>query len=75
MPLILALSVGWLKSRDLVLQYAGDTFAPLSIREAPALSMQEVEDRFRTGEFDLLLVDYDFAPKQSGAPDRFDSSD
>lgn len=75
MPLILALSVGWMRSRDMVLQYAGDTFVPLSIREAPALSMEDVEDRFRTGEFDLLLVDNDFAPRKSRAPDRFDSSD
>lgn len=75
MPLILALSVGWMRSRDMVLQYAGDTFAPLSIREAPALSMREVEDRFQAGEFDLLLLDYDFAPRKSRATDEFNSSD
>ena len=75
MPLILALSVGWMKSRDMVLQYAEDTVTPLSIREAQALSMQEVEDRFRTGEFDLLLVDYDFAPRKSRATDEFNPSD
>ncbi len=59
MPVTLILSVSGyssaLETRNMVLQAAGYTVVP-------AQSIEEALDQFLTGDFDLVLLDYDFPP-------------
>src|ERR1700743_2185589 len=60
MPLTLILSVSGyssaLETRNMVLQAAGYTVVP-------AQSIEEAMDQFLAGDFDLVLLDYDFPPR------------